>query len=298
MLPDGNTVSLTDLIAEDKDAFLGKRIAGTYGDVPLLTKLLDSCERLTIQVHPDKQFAAEYLNSRFGKTEGWYVLGTRPVDGEESYVLFGFKEGIDRAKWRELFFRQDITGMIDALHKVYVKPGDVFIIKGGVPHAIGSGCFLLELQEPTDYTMRVEKTTPRGASLSGLLVHQGVGEERMLDCFHYDSLSLDETLRRWKIEPRIEILPDGSTFKHLIDSRHTDCFSLSELEIRTSSTLCPNGDFRVVIVYQGSGVVRTGRFEMAVRQGDELFIPALVGELEWYVDSDESMRLLLCNPPR
>lgn len=297
-LPDGRVVPLTELIADDREAFLGERIARTYGDVPLLTKLLDSCERLTIQVHPDKRFAADFLHSRFGKTEGWYVLGTRPVDGEESYVLFGFKEGVDRAKWRDLFLRQDISGMIGALHKVRVKPGDVFIINGGVPHAIGSGCFLLELQEPTDYTMRVEKTTPRGASLSGMLVHQGVGEERMLDCFHYDSLSLDETLRRWKIEPREEILADGSTLKHLIDRRHTDCFSLSELCIPTSATLPSEGDFRVVIVYRGSGLVRAGQYEMAVRQGDELFIPARVGDLEWRVDSAEPMRLLLCNPPR
>lgn len=298
MLPDGGTVPMTELIAGDEEAFLGERIAREYGNPALLTKMLDSRERLTIQVHPDKRFAAECLNSRFGKTEGWYVLDTRPVGGEESYVLFGFKEGVDRAKWRDLFLRQDIPGMIDALHKVRVKPGDVFIIHGGVPHAIGSGCFLLELQEPTDYTMRVEKTTPAGALLSGMLVHQGVGEERMLDCFHYDSLSLDETLRRWRIEPRIETLPDGSLLKHLIDSRHTGCFSLSELEIPSVSTLSPTGDFRVVIVYRGSGVVRAGDFEMEVRQGDELFLPARVRSLEWRVASDERMRLLCCNPPR
>lgn len=297
-LPEGGTVPLTELIAGDEAAFLGERIAREYGNPALLTKMLDSRERLTIQVHPDKRFAADCLNSRFGKTEGWYVLGTRPVDGEESYVLFGFKEGVDRAMWRDLFLRQDIPGMIGALHKVPVKPGDVFIIHGGVPHAIGSGCFLLELQEPTDYTMRVEKTTPAGATLSGMLVHQGVGEERMLDCFHYDSLSFDETMKRWKIEPRIETRPDGSLLKHLIDSRHTDCFSLAELEIPAVSTLRSEGDFRVVIVYRGCGVVRTGNFEMKVRQGDELFVPARVGELEWRVDSDEPMRLLLCNPPR
>lgn len=56
--------------------------------------------------------------------------------------------------------------MIGCLHKIEVNIGDAFMIYGGVPHAIGSDCFLLEVQEPTDYTMRVEKTTPAGLIIS------------------------------------------------------------------------------------------------------------------------------------
>ncbi len=293
-LPDGDAY-LKDIIDSDKEAFLGKRITAKYGDTGVLIKILDSQERLTIQVHPDKEFASTLLGSRFGKTEGWYILGGREIDGEEPYVLFGFKPGVDKKKWGELFARQDIQGMIDSLHKVPVKPGDVFIINGGVPHAIGSGCFLLEIQEPTDYTMRVEKTTPRGAKLSSMLVHQGVGEEKMLDCFHYDSYSLEETMSKWKIKPEIVTDDKNSTLRRLIGPRHTDCFSLSELTVRTTATTAPTGDFMVAIIYSGTGTLSTATGDMKVNAGDEIFIPASTGTLEWI--AEEEMSILLCYPP-
>ena len=295
-LQDGGTAYLKDLIESDKEAFLGKRIAQRYGDTALLVKMLDSCERLTIQVHPDKQFARRFLHSEFGKTEGWYVLGGREIDQQESYVLFGFKEGVTREKWADFFRRQDIDGMIDSLHKIPVKPGDVFIIHGGVPHAIGSGCFLLEIQEPTDYTMRVEKTTPAGLSLDEMLIHQGVGEERMLDCFHYEALSYEETLKRWKPVPKVVSETSEYTLRALIDERHCDCFSLSELTVRANAETYANGDFYVAIVYEGGGEVMASDYRMPVCAGNELFIPADAPVLNWMATSS-SLKILLCYPP-
>ncbi|HET9571222.1 MAG TPA: type I phosphomannose isomerase catalytic subunit [Bacteroidales bacterium] len=286
---------LKDMIESNKEAFLGKRIASEYGDTALLIKMLDSCERLSIQVHPDKEFAFNFLGSQFGKTEGWYVLGGRTVLNEESYVLFGFKEGVDKQKWSQLFHDQDIDGMINSLHKVYVKPGDVFIINGGVPHAIGSGCFLLEIQEPTDYTMRVEKTTQNGSSINDMLVHQGVGEERMLDCFHYDSYSYEETMRRWKIDPKVVSKSMDFQLRALIDSDHTHCFSLHELVVYTRTTTQPNDAFFVAVVYAGKGSITTSAIKMDIKAGDEFFIPASLGQMEW--EAEETLRVLLCYPP-
>jgi mannose-6-phosphate isomerase len=60
------------------------------------------------------------------------------------------------SKWKQHFVSRDIEGMLSCLHKIEVNPGDTFMIYGGVPNAIGSGCFLLEVQEPTDFAMRVE----------------------------------------------------------------------------------------------------------------------------------------------
>lgn len=294
-LPGGGTALLKDLIASDPEAFLGKKLAREYGDTALLVKMLDSKERLTIQVHPDKLYAQQHLGSRFGKTEGWYILGGRPVDGQESYVLMGFKEGVTRESWAELFYKQDIGGMINSLHKIYVRPGDVFIINGGVPHAIGSGCFLLEIQEPTDYTMRVEKTTPAGKELDGFLVHQGLGEEKMLDCFHYEPMAREEATGKWKIPPvTLENTPQAS-LKSLIGPAHTGCFSLRELTVRDKYVTCPAGSFLTAIVYQGEGVMSTTDCTMPVTAGDEIFIPASAPRVEW--SAREEMKVLLCYPP-
>lgn len=161
VLENGKSITLKDLIRSNPEDILGRRHTAKYGsETAVLVKVLDAGERLTIQVHPDREFAQSAFQSVFGKTEAWYILGGRTIGGEDPYVLLGFKPGMTQAKWKQLFEDQDIPGMIGALHKIPVQPGDVFLVEGGVPHAIGSGCFLIEIQEPTDYTLRVERTTP------------------------------------------------------------------------------------------------------------------------------------------
>jgi len=212
-----------------------------------LIKMLDSLERLTVQVHPDKQYARTVFNSEFGKTESWYVLDTREIDGEKSVVYMGFKKHVTKELWRTHFDNQDIEGMLDCLHKIEVKAGDAFMIYGGVPHAIGSGCFLMEVQEPTDYTMRVEKTTPKGLKIGPELIHQGVGEEKMLECFHYDTYTLEEALGAWKITPEVLESSDEYTFRTLFNEKHTNCFGLNELLLEGSYTYRNDASFMLLL---------------------------------------------------
>lgn len=135
------TYSLKELVASNKELYLGKALADKFGTTGVLIKMLDSKERLTIQVHPDKDYAKTMLDSAFGKTESWYVLNNREINSEKSVIYMGFKEGVTREQWEILFKNQDIEGMLDCLHKIEVNPGDAYMIYGGVPHAIGSGCF-------------------------------------------------------------------------------------------------------------------------------------------------------------
>lgn len=161
---------------------VGKADFGKNRETPgVLVKLLDSAERLGIQVHPTPGFSKKFFNSSYGKTECWHILGTR--EGMDGAIYIGFKEGITREKWKSLYLEQDIQEMLSALHRFEVKPGDTILVKAGSPHAIGAGCFLLEIQEPCDYTMRVEKTTVAGEKLSPAQIHYGVGEEQ-LSVFH------------------------------------------------------------------------------------------------------------------
>ena len=75
-------IPLDTLISSDLDLFIGERLANKFGTPGVLIKMLDSNERLTIQVHPDKEYARARLNSDFGKTESWYVLDVREINGE------------------------------------------------------------------------------------------------------------------------------------------------------------------------------------------------------------------------
>lgn len=288
-------MSLKALIDSNKELFLGKRLAQKFGSTGVLIKMLDSQERLTIQVHPDKKYAKDMFQSEFGKTESWYVLNTREIAGEESVIYMGFKEGITKAIWADLFKKQDIDGMLNALHKFPVKPGDAFMIYGGVPHAIGSGCFLMEVQEPTDYTMRVEKITPAGLEIADVSIHQGLGEEKMLDCFHYDACSFEEASERWKITPTVIDSSAQFTLKSVFNETHTECFGLKELDINGSCTIKGNGTFFVGVVYSGSGTITCQNKSYPFEQGDEIFFSAAIDEITF--ESIEPARILLCYPP-
>ena len=114
----------------------------------VLIKLLDSSERLGIQVHPTDAYAKKLFGSACGKTESWHVLSTRRINGEEPKVYLGFKPGLTRELWAEYYRTQNVSAMMNALHEIPVKPGDTILVAGGTPHAIGGGCMLLEIQQP------------------------------------------------------------------------------------------------------------------------------------------------------
>lgn len=288
-------VFFKDLIASDLELFLGESLAKKYSTTGVLIKMLDSKERLTIQVHPDKKYARSMLKSEFGKTESWYILGGREVNGEKSSIYLGFKENVTPEKWADLFYKQDSEGMLNCLHKFEVEPGDAFMIYGGVPHAIGSGCFLLEVQEPTDYTMRVEKITPGGLTIGDELIHQGVGEENMLKCFHYDGCSFEEASKRWKVVPTPLDVSDEFSIKTIFNETHTDCFALNELDLKGEYTLQNHDAFFVAVVYSGNGMIECGGKEYIYHQGDEIFFSAAIDSVRF--KSLETSKILLCYPP-
>jgi len=292
--PEG-AIPLKDLISSDLELFIGEKLASKYGTTGVLIKMLDSKERLTIQVHPNKEYAHKMLNSSFGKTESWYILNCREIDGTKSKIYLGFKEWVTPGIWADFFFNQDIEGMLNCLHQFEVNPGDAFIIYGGVPHAIGSGCFLLEVQEPTDYTMRVEKTTPGGLVISDELIHQGVGELNMLKCFQYDCCSFEEAANRWKIEPQIIDSSDSYILKSVINETHTDCFALKHLELFGEYESKGNGSFYVGVIYSGEGIIIYEGKEISYVQGDEIFFSAGMGNVTF--KAKENSRILLCYPP-
>ena len=123
----------------------GRLVKDVIGALPILVKLLDSDERLVIQAHPTVPCAKRLFNSPVGKTECWYFLpGTAP----DACVYLGFKPGVTHEKWKSAFEAQD--GLLEMLHRIPVAAGDFVFVDGGMPHAIGGGCFLIELQEPSD----------------------------------------------------------------------------------------------------------------------------------------------------
>lgn len=150
-LNEGHSLLYTDLgLSELTKIFspsdFGSRIQ-TFSDFPLLVKLIDSDASLSIQVHPDDNYAKANENSN-GKTEMWIILEAE----EDSYLYLGLKADTSKEELKE---KTKDDGLLDLLNKVYVKPGDIYLIRPGTIHAIGKGITLLEIQQSSNITYRL-----------------------------------------------------------------------------------------------------------------------------------------------
>lgn len=297
-LEDDRSESLKDYIESDPVAALGKKhVDETGNSTGVLVKVIDAAERLTVQVHPNKEKALSLFNSQFGKTECWYVLGGRTIDGEAPSIYMGFKPGITRDEWKRCFDEQDIPSLLNHMHHIEVKPGDTWLIKGGVPHAIGKGCLLVEIQEPTDYTIRVERTTPGGLKVADSGCHQGLGFRRMFDCFDYEGHTLEETEKLWKIKPVLLDSSDSCIRKEIIGYKDTSCFRMEGYSIRRNCRIEVRGVFCGLYFLSGKGVIKTQERSIDFTGGDQFFIPASCKDFEIVVESKDSVEMFRCFGP-
>lgn len=151
---------LQELIEVYMGELVGDSVYNAFGEeFPLLIKLLDASEILSVQVHPDNELALERHNA-YGKTEMWYILEAAP----ESFIYLGFNR---KTNMQEYLEHTDDCTIDTILKKEKVEKGDMFIIPPGTIHAIGKGIVLAEIQQASDITYRVfdwNRTDPAGNS--------------------------------------------------------------------------------------------------------------------------------------
>ncbi len=286
---------LKQVIEANPAALLGSAHAAQNGpQLGVLVKLIDSAERLAVQVHPNRQKAMELFSSPYGKTECWHILGGREVDGQKPYVYLGFREGITREIWQALFERQDIGRMLTCLHRFEVEPGDTILIEGGVPHAIGAGCFLAEIQEPTDYTIRVERTTPSGYAVADSMCHQGLGFEKMFDCFDYTPMTAEQVRDRWFIPAATLQQEAGGSVRTLIGYGDTPFFRMDEIRVSGSLTVDCGDRFSGLYVLEGQGEMAANGQSAKIGKARQYFVPAGVGNITFTAAGGQPLRILHC----
>ena len=144
----GDGRSLNQLVRDMKDRLVGEANYQRFGDeFPLLIKLIDARQDLSIQVHPTDEIAHRQGRER-GKTEMWYVMDSAP----DAKLYNGLKLQITPEQYKQMVADDTIC---DALAQYSVKEGDCFFIPAGRIHAIGAGCFLAEIQQTSDVTYRI-----------------------------------------------------------------------------------------------------------------------------------------------
>ena len=157
-------LSICDLISRDGVSLLGKLNYRKFGDTfPLLVKLIDADDYLSVQVHPDDEMALS-LGKERGKTEMWYVLPSTP--GAE--LSLGFNRDVEPDEFLDIVQEGRIS---EILNTTAISEGDVFLIPAGTIHTIGKGCFLLEVQQTSDDTSRVYDYGRKDAFGNGRELH-------------------------------------------------------------------------------------------------------------------------------
>lgn len=248
-----------------------EELLGKAGKMRILVKYLDSAIRLPAQAHPDKAFSREHFNSEYGKTESWIVLATRPG----ARIYFGFKDGVDKETFLKAI--EDSETDKDAMERLmeYREPkvGDVFLVPARTVHAIGAGCLILEVQEPTDFTIQPERWCGE-YRLSDDEMYIGLTKEDAVECFKF------EKAPDTRLTPEVVSDRDGVKLEKLISEKDTDCFVINRITVNGGRhTLSVDNSYAVYIVTEGSGkLCGTGYFR-ELSKGDYFFMPAsLMGQ--------------------
>lgn len=233
--------------------YLGKN-GNQFEYFPILIKLIDAKNDLSVQVHPDNEYAMRVENE-YGKTECWYILDC----DDDAELIYGFNRTISSDEFKE---RIADNTFLETVNKVKVKKGDLFFIEAGTLHAIGKGILLAEIQQNSNTTYRV---------------------------YDYGRLGADGKPRELHVEKAIDVTnctpptrstnPEGELvsangYKSQLLTR-CDLFNVEKVSVTDYyTTIADENSFVSVLVTDGNGMID----EIEINKGDSLFIPANYGE--------------------
>lgn len=285
---DGTDIIFADLIKEKKNEILGEN-RESFG---VLVKALDSSIRLPIQVHPDKPFSRKYFNSDYGKTESWVILAVR----ENPKIYFGFKDKISREDFEKLIEESEKNpeAFTPYLNAVTPKVGDVFLIPAKMIHAIGAGCMILEVQEPSDFTIQVEAWCVN-YKVSDAEKYLGLKKEDALKCFDFDTFG-DAATAKSRITPKLISDENGVKKESLISYENTPCFAVNRYTL-SNATLSFQEAPAIYLVTQGNGLLswNMGESERKISKGDYFVIPHCI---KGQVSLSGNIEIAECLPPQ
>lgn len=266
---------LRDEVTTDPLVWLGPAHHARYGsDTTLLVKLLDAGERLPVHVHPDSAFAHTHVGAAHGKAEAWYIL-----DG--GTVLLGFRRQVSAPELAGWVENQDVAAMMSVMHSVAVKPGDSVYVPPGLPHAIGAGIFLVEVQEPEDMSVLLEW---EGFAIDGRHDgHLGLGFETALGA---------TDARGWAPADIEALVVRGGSGINSLAPGSERYFRAERHEVAGTGVL--DAGFSILIILEGTGSLGAANgYRMQLHRGDTILIPYAAGELTIH----GQLALLRCRPP-
>lgn len=240
---------------------LGAGVIGsknTKADFPLLIKFIDAKENLSLQVHPDDDYAKKHEASK-GKTEMWYIVDAT----EDAKLIYGLKEEITKEEFES---RINNNTILEVCNEVKVKKGDVFYIEAGTLHAIGAGCLIAEIQQNSNCTYRVYDYDRVGKD----------GKKREL----HIAKALDVT----NLKPIVKDTNKGYTMDFFADYKvdnlvHSPLFNVDKFTLMGEvKLLADEKSFHSILALEGEMDIIFEEEKIQVKKGDSIFVPANMGE--------------------
>jgi len=253
--------TLKEVIFSNKKEMLGREDTQVF---PLLVKILDAKDSLSVQVHPDNEFAAKHENGELGKTEMWYIIDAKPG----ANLVFGLKEGTSP----EILKSSIEDGTLEEhLNYVPVKKGDYLYIPSGTIHAIRDGILIAEIQQSSNTTYRVYDYNRVDKDGNKRPLHV----EKAVLATNYENIGNIP-------EPSPDVEIPGGKFEQIAKCEY---FTVEKYETRTFVEIEKETDkFEMLVFTDGAGIIAYNGKEYDFRAGDSFFIPAA---MEKYTVSGE-----------
>ncbi len=233
--------------------------AGKFGRFPLMIKLIHACDDLSVQVHPDDDYAA-YTPDKQGKTELWYIIDAEP--GAE--IVCGLDCEMNQEQLRRAIQEGTLT---DCLKRYPVKAGDVFFIEAGTIHSIGKGVLLAEIEQNSTTAYRIHDY--------GRMDEDGQPRPLRIDRAIDVAITVPSDCPPGPLEPPAEVksrtetvLGDCDYFRSVL----MDTYMPTEFEVDDKS-------FASVIMLDGKAVFMTDEDTSTASKGESLFITAGTGRV-------------------
>lgn len=246
-------ITLSKLWSDHKELF-GNMPGNKF---PLLTKILDANDNLSVQVHPDNEYAKKNENGELGKTECWYIIDC----DDDAEMIFGHNA---KSK-EELEFMVSNNKWNDLLRRVKVNKGDFFYVPSGTIHALCKGTLVLETQQNSDTTYRVYDYDRVDSN----------GNKREL---HVDKSIDVTTVPHVENKPNYSII-ENANFK-LTTFLSNEFFSVHKLDVFTEYSSTQDKPFELYSVIDGNGKLVSNSNEYSLNKGDNFILPNNFGEFK------------------